>query len=86
MSNITFFARTDHRGEDKSFGIRKEDRRYHSYVIGKTGMGKTTLLLNMILSDIISGEGLGIIDPHGDLVETLLDYIPTKTYKRRGIL
>jgi len=78
MSNITFFARTDYRGEDKAFGIRKEDRRYHAYVIGKTGMGKTTLLLNMILSDILSGEGAGVIDPHGDLAETILDYIPSR--------
>jgi len=76
MSNITFFARTDYRGEGRKFGIRKEDRRYHAYIIGKTGMGKTTLLLNMILSDIMSGEGVGVVDPHGDLAETLLDYIP----------
>jgi type IV secretory pathway TraG/TraD family ATPase VirD4 len=76
MSKITFFAKTDFRGDGRTFGIRKEDRRYHTYAIGKTGMGKTTLLLNMILSDIFTGEGACIIDPHGDLAETLLDYIP----------
>ena len=46
------------------------------YIIGKTGMGKTTLLMNMILNDIRNGEGLCFIDPHGDAVEKILDYIP----------
>jgi hypothetical protein len=76
MSKITFFAKTNFRGEERNFGISREDRIYHTYAIGKTGSGKTTLLLNMILSDIFSGEGLCIIDPHGDLAETILDYIP----------
>jgi len=76
MSNITLFAKTDFRGVGKTFGIKQADRRYHTYVIGKTGTGKTTLLLNMILSDIFSGEGLAIMDPHGDLAEAILDYIP----------
>jgi len=78
MSKITFFARTDFRGEEKLFGIKRDDRRYHAYVIGKTGTGKTTLLLNMILSDVFSGEGVGVIDPHGDLTEAILDYIPKR--------
>lgn len=51
------------------------------YVIGKTGMGKTTLLLNMILNDIYNGEGVGFIDPHGDAAEKLLDYIPKSRVK-----
>ncbi len=76
MSNITLFAKTDFRGEDQTFGIKRADRRCHAYVIGKTGTGKTTLLLNMMLSDIFSGEGLAILDPHGDLAEVILDYIP----------
>ncbi len=76
MSDITFFAKTDFRGQDKTFGIKRNDRRNHTYVIGKTGTGKTTLLLNMILSDIFSGEGLAVMDPHGDLAEAILDYIP----------
>ncbi len=46
------------------------------YTLGRTGMGKTTMLLNMILNDIYNNEGLCFIDPHGDAVETLLDYIP----------
>jgi hypothetical protein len=76
MSRINFFAVTDARGQEKVFGIKQEDRRLHMYVIGRTGMGKTTLLLNMILNDIYAGEGLCFIDPHGDAVEALLDYIP----------
>jgi type IV secretory pathway TraG/TraD family ATPase VirD4 len=76
MPNINFFATTDFRGQNKLFGIKREDRRLHAYVIGRTGMGKTTLLLNMILNDVYSGEGVCFIDPHGDAVEALLDYIP----------
>ncbi len=50
--------------------------RYHTYVIGKTGSGKTTLLRNLILQLILQGHGVGLIDPHGDLAEELLDHIP----------
>ncbi len=76
MPDINFFAKTDFRGEEKVFGIKKDDRRLHLYILGKTGMGKTTLLLNMILNDIYENEGVCFIDPHGDAVEALLDYIP----------
>lgn len=62
----------------RRFGIKKEDRRRHTYVIGKTGMGKSTLLLNMIIQDIQQGNGVAVFDPHGDLVEHVLDYIPSK--------
>lgn len=58
------------------FGLQGEDRRQHVYAIGKTGTGKSTLLRNMILQDIAAGHGVGIIDPHGDLAEELLDHIP----------
>jgi type IV secretory pathway TraG/TraD family ATPase VirD4 len=81
MPNINFFAKTDYRGEGKIFGIKRGDRRYHIYVIGKTGMGKTTLLLNMVLNDIRNGEGIGFIDPHGDAAETLLNHIPEERAK-----
>ncbi len=76
MSKLTPFAKIDFRGRETLFGLKRADRRLHTYVIGKTGTGKTTLLLNMILSDIHSGEGLAVIDPHGDLAEVILDYIP----------
>jgi hypothetical protein len=64
-------------GGEKPFGISSVDRRQHLYVIGKTGTGKTTLLRNLICQDIERGHGVGIIDPHGDLAEELLDCIPS---------
>ena len=66
------FARTDFRSDDRIFGIKTEDRMSHVYVIGKTGTGKSTLLETMVLQDIVSGAGIAVIDPHGDLVEQLL--------------
>ncbi len=76
-ADITFFAETNYRNKKIKFGIKKDDRRRHMYVIGKTGMGKTTLLENMVLNDIYSGAGLAYVDPHGDSVEKFLDYIPS---------
>ena len=73
---ITIFAETNFRNQRKSFGIKRDDRRRHMYIIGKTGIGKTTLLENMIISDIIHGEGCCYIDPHGDTAEKVLNYIP----------
>ncbi len=73
---ITFFAKTDARGAQVPFGIKAKDRQRHMYVIGKTGMGKSTLLENMAAQDIQNGEGMAFIDPHGSAAETLLDYVP----------
>lgn len=73
---ITFFAKTDARGREVPFGIKAKDRTRHVYVIGKTGMGKSTLLENMAVQDIKNGNGLAFIDPHGQTAETLLQYIP----------
>lgn len=73
---VTYFAATDARGQRVPFGIKSKDRDRHMYVIGKTGMGKSTLLENMAIQDIRNGEGLAFIDPHGGTVEKLLDYIP----------
>jgi len=75
-NDITYFGKTNFRGQEHVFGIKREDRRRHMYVIGKTGMGKTTLLENMIISDIQSGQGLAVVDPHGDLAEEVLNFIP----------
>ena len=74
---INYFAKTNFRKEGKKFGIHRSDRRQHMYVIGKTGVGKTELLKNMALQDIENGEGLAIIDPHGEFVEEVLDQIPS---------
>lgn len=73
---ITFFAQTDARGQSVPFGIKAKDRTRHVYVIGKTGMGKSTLLENMAVQDIKNGNGFAFIDPHGQTAETLLEYIP----------
>ncbi|MDP3004232.1 MAG: type IV secretion system DNA-binding domain-containing protein, partial [Candidatus Azambacteria bacterium] len=73
---ITFFAETNFRNQRKRFGIKIDDRRRHMYIIGQTGTGKTTLLMNMLVSDIAAGRGVGFIDPHGDMAEHLLNYIP----------
>lgn len=76
-NEITVFGETNFRNQQQRFGIKLDDRRRHMYIIGKTGMGKTTLLENMIVADIRAGYGLAVVDPHGDLTEKLLDYIPS---------
>lgn len=73
---ITPFAVTKYRNIKDVFGIKERDRRGHMYVIGKTGTGKSTLLANMVISDIQNGNGLALIDPHGDLAEEVLHFIP----------
>jgi hypothetical protein len=73
---VTYFAATDSRGRRTPFGIKAKDRSKHMYVIGKTGMGKSTLLENMAIQDIRNGEGLAFIDPHGETADRLLEYIP----------
>ena len=78
---VTYFAATDARGKHIPFGIKSKDRDRHMYVIGKTGMGKSTLLENMAIQDIRNGEGLAFLDPHGSAVETLLNYIPEERIK-----
>ncbi|MCA9357010.1 type IV secretion system DNA-binding domain-containing protein, partial [Candidatus Kaiserbacteria bacterium] len=78
---ITFFAKTDARGQNIPFGIRAKDRQRHMYVVGKTGMGKSTLLENMAAQDIQNGEGMAFIDPHGSAAETLLEYVPEHRVK-----
>ena len=78
---VTYFAATDSRGKYIPFGIKAKDRDRHMYVIGKTGMGKSTLLENMAIQDIRNGEGLAFIDPHGGTVDRLLDYIPEDRIK-----
>lgn len=76
MSDITFFGQTNFRNQNKRFGIKVDDRRRHMYVIGKTGMGKTTLLENMVIEDIRAHRGVGVVDPHGEFAEKILDFIP----------
>src|SRR3989344_5690481 len=74
---INVFARTNFRNKEVAFGIKTDDRRRHVYIIGKTGMGKTTMIENMIVQDIVAGNGVAFVDPHGDSVEKILNYIPS---------
>lgn len=73
---ITIFAQTNFRNKQQRFGIKQDDRRRHMYIIGKTGMGKSALQENMIINDIWAGHGVAVVDPHGDLVEKVVKYIP----------
>jgi len=75
---INVFAETIFKNKKVKYGVKRTDRRRHMYAIGKTGTGKSTLLANMAINDLKNDEGLCVIDPHGDLVETLLDYIPSR--------
>lgn len=75
-NRVTYFAETDARNQRVKFGIKAKDRTRHVYVIGKTGMGKSTLLENMAVQDIQNGEGLAFIDPHGKTADLLLEYVP----------
>jgi len=74
--HINFFARTIFKNRDTIFGIKDIDRRRHIWNIGKTGTGKSTLIANMAIDDLKKGRGLAVIDPHGDLSEIILDYVP----------
>jgi len=75
--DLTFIAKANFRRAEQKFGIKRADRRQHMYVIGKTGVGKTAFLKNMAMQDISNGQGLAIIDPHGEFVEEMLDNIPS---------
>lgn len=75
--DVIYFGKTNFRNELRKFGIKTDDRRRHMYVIGKTGMGKSVLLENMILADIYAGHGCCYVDPHGDTAEKLIDHIPS---------
>src|SRR4051812_13225803 len=78
---VTYFGETDARNKKIKFGIKAKDRTRHMYVIGKTGMGKSTLLENMAVQDIQNGEGIAFIDPHGKTADLLLNYVPENRIK-----
>ena len=73
---ICFVATTQFKNRKVNFGLKIDDRRRHLYVVGKTGTGKSTLIANMVIDDMKKGKGVAVIDPHGDLCETILDYVP----------
>ena len=67
--DVVYFGRTNFRNKDQLFGIKRKDRRQHMYVIGQTGTGKSAMIHNMIIQDIANGEGVCLVDPHGENVE-----------------
>lgn len=73
---VTLFAKTNYRNKQVPFGIKRDDRRKHMYIVGKTGMGKTNMIENMIIQDIHNGHGVCFVDPNGDAVEKILRYVP----------
>ncbi len=75
-NDITLFGITNFRNKQRRFGIKRDDRRRHFYAIGKTGMGKTAMLENMAIQDIVRGEGVGFIDPHGEASQRVLSFVP----------
>lgn len=81
MSKITYIAKTNFRDEQKWFGIKQADRLFHTYIIGKTGTGKTTLLFQKMIQDIEAGLGFALIDPHGDLADKIIREVPERRKK-----
>ncbi len=77
-NEITLLGYTDYKNEHIKFGIKEEDKLRHIYIIGKTWMWKSTLISNMVRSDMISNKWVWVIDPHGDLIDTILQYIPSR--------
>ncbi|MFH0818611.1 MAG: hypothetical protein V1898_01320 [Patescibacteria group bacterium] len=77
----SYFATTNFRGSNILFGIKREDRRRHLYIIGKSGVGKSKLLEGLILDDIRDGKGVCVMDPHGDLIQNIIKFIPEERVK-----
>ena len=80
-NELVFLGETNFRGNGIRFGIKKDDRRRHMYVVGSTGMGKSEFLKNMAIQDIEAGRGVCFIDPHGDSADDLLDFVPEERIK-----
>jgi len=79
--DITYLGLTTYRDKNTLFGIKRKDRRQHVYILGKSGTGKSVLLFNMIIQNMRNGEGVCVVDPHGELVEGVLSAIPPHRLK-----
>ena len=79
--DVTYLGLTTFRDKNQLFGIKRKDRRQHVYVLGKSGTGKSVLMFNMIFQNIKNGEGICVVDPHGELVEAVLSAIPPHRMK-----
>ena len=71
----------EHHGVTTPIGLTEQERERHEYIIGGTGSGKTTMLQYEVVQDIQSGKGVAVVDPHGDMAETLLRYVPSGRVK-----
>ena len=76
MNEGPYLGWNDYRNQQTIVRISQQDRRRHAYVIGQTGTGKSTFIQELVRQDIEAGEGVAVIDPHGDLVEYVLAHIP----------
>lgn len=76
LGHSTIIGENLHNGKRTEITLSPQQRIQHTYIIGASGTGKSTLLLNMIIQDIRNGEGVGVLDPHGDLIDRVLDYVP----------
>ena len=79
--DVTYLGLTTFRDRNQLFGIKRKDRRQHVYILGKSGTGKSVLLFNMIIQNIKNGEGVCVVDPHGELIEGVLSAIPPHRMK-----
>jgi len=78
---LTVFAKTNFRDREENFGIKIDDRRRHMYIIGQTGTGKSTMMKNMMMDDVREGRGVAIVDPHGEFIDDVINYIPENRIK-----
>jgi type IV secretory pathway TraG/TraD family ATPase VirD4 len=85
-TNLSYLGRTNHRGRGAPFGIKQTDRLSHLYVIGKTGVGKSTLMETLALQDLSAGRGFALVDPHGDLAERVFAAVTTEQKERVSYL
>ncbi len=79
--DLTYIGYSTYRDQNNLFGIKRKDRRQHIYILGKSGTGKSVLMFNMIIQNIMNGEGVCVVDPHGELVEGVLQAIPPERVK-----
>ena len=79
--DITYIGLTTFRSKNQIFGIKRKDRRQHMYLLGKSGTGKSALMTNLVMQNIINGDGVCVVDPHGELVEGIVSSIPPHRMK-----
>jgi len=79
--DLTYLGFATYRDKNQLFGVKRKDRRQHIYILGKSGTGKSVLMFNMIIQNIQNGDGVCVVDPHGELVEGVLSSIPPERMK-----